>query len=537
MRFLASTRYWAVAAAGLLLAAAAQAQLGGRSTIIKDATILVGDGTVIESGSLVMQGDKISAVGAEVRGRGRAIDAKGKFITPGLIDVWSTVAFDGSLNGRSGTARAADAFDPFAKRDIEFSLQQGVTTVYLPARTMNGVGGRGSIVRLLPEAAADDYILRSDAALSLGLAMDPRSGALDRVRAYMNLRQLFTDAKAYRKSLEDYEEDLKEYEEKIKKRAEEEAKKPSGDKPAESAPATPGASPSGEQRGPRPGGRPGGRPAPRPSAEEIAAGDSADDGAEPSDDPAQVPPRPRPGRGRRGQDAEQPPPESGRPAAPSGPEFKDDIKKPVAPQKDLTKEALLDAIDGKLLVRVEAERPEDILNLVDLAEEFNLAMAIEGASGAHLVADHLRRARVSVILPVESPAMMWTDGARRTGSIAAPAKLARAGVPVFVGSATSGANRHLSLAAAQLVGRGVDENTALKSITSDAAKLLGIERETGQLTSGLSADLVIWSGHPFLPDSRVERVFIKGREVYSAVPSERDEPDTRGGEEGSEGSL
>jgi imidazolonepropionase-like amidohydrolase len=35
----------------------------------------------------------------------------------------------------------------------------------------------------------------------------------------------------------------------------------------------------------------------------------------------------------------------------------------------------------------------------------------------------------------------------------------------------------------------------------------------------MQADVVIWSGHPLAAGSRVERVFIAGREVYDASAS------------------
>jgi imidazolonepropionase-like amidohydrolase len=57
---------------------------------------------------------------------------------------------------------------------------------------------------------------------------------------------------------------------------------------------------------------------------------------------------------------------------------------------------------------------------------------------------------------------------------------------------------------------------ALAVLTSDAAKLLGVSDKIGRIDRGLSADLVVWSEHPFSAGARVERVYIAGREVYSA---------------------
>ena len=42
----------------------------------------------------------------------------------------------------------------------------------------------------------------------------------------------------------------------------------------------------------------------------------------------------------------------------------------------------------------------------------------------------------------------------------------------------------------------------------------GAADKIGSLERGKSADVVIWSGHPFAPDTVVEYVFVNGREVY-----------------------
>jgi imidazolonepropionase-like amidohydrolase/ABC-type multidrug transport system permease subunit len=63
-----------------------------RNTLIRDARIIVGDGKVIESGSILIQNGKIAQVfeGAAPEAselRAEAIDAAGKTVMPGLIDV------------------------------------------------------------------------------------------------------------------------------------------------------------------------------------------------------------------------------------------------------------------------------------------------------------------------------------------------------------------------------------------------------------------------------------------------------------------
>jgi len=58
--------------------------------LITNARIIDGTGTEIESGSLLITDGKISAIGADVTGDASlTIDAGGKFVTPGIIDIHS----------------------------------------------------------------------------------------------------------------------------------------------------------------------------------------------------------------------------------------------------------------------------------------------------------------------------------------------------------------------------------------------------------------------------------------------------------------
>ena len=74
--------------------------------------------------------------------------------------------------------------------------------------------------------------------------------------------------------------------------------------------------------------------------------------------------------------------------------------------------------------------------------------------------------------------------------------------------------RRLNLDAAKVEKYGgVPEEEALKMITLNAAKQLGIDKRTGSVEVGKDADLVIWNAHPFSVYSRPEITMIEG-EIY-----------------------
>ena len=63
-------------------------------------------------------------------------------------------------------------------------------------------------------------------------------------------------------------------------------------------------------------------------------------------------------------------------------------------------------------------------------------------------------------------------------------------------------------------GFGLKEQDAIKWITYNAAKSLGVEKETGSLSQGKQADVVIWDKNPFSIYAKAETVYIDGAKVY-----------------------
>ncbi len=101
-----------------------------RNTLIRDARIIVGDGKVIESGSILVKGGKIAEVyegtapDAESL-KAEGIDAAGKTVMPGLIDVHVHL---GSAGGYYADPKAYEAQDAPGRALAQY-LFSGVTAV------------------------------------------------------------------------------------------------------------------------------------------------------------------------------------------------------------------------------------------------------------------------------------------------------------------------------------------------------------------------------------------------------------------------
>ncbi|HKB16902.1 MAG TPA: amidohydrolase family protein, partial [Planctomycetota bacterium] len=62
---------------------------------------------------------------------------------------------------------------------------------------------------------------------------------------------------------------------------------------------------------------------------------------------------------------------------------------------------------------------------------------------------------------------------------------------------------------------GLPFDAALRAVTLDAARILGVESRVGSIEEGKDADLVLWEAAPFA--SRPLAVLIDGRLVYDAA--------------------
>lgn len=180
----------------------------------------------------------------------------------------------------------------------------------------------------------------------------------------------------------------------------------------------------------------------------------------------------------------------------------------AAPAADLR--ALLPALRGELTVQIGANRRSDIANALRLAAEYDLKIVITGGTEAWQVADQLRAANVPVIL---NPT---TNGPRYSGlspRLDNAAILARAGVTVAVSTFDSHNARNVRQMAGNAVAHGLSRANALRAVTINAARALGIDDRYGTLENGRVGNVVVWSGDPLELSTVAEHVMIRGVEI------------------------
>lgn len=176
---------------------------------------------------------------------------------------------------------------------------------------------------------------------------------------------------------------------------------------------------------------------------------------------------------------------------------------------DLNMEALIKVLQKQMPLRAHAHRADDIVTAIRIAKEFDVDIIIEHATEGHLIADLIAAAKIPAVL---GPNLITRAKMElKELNLAAPAILFQKGVffalmsdhpvlpsgflPVYAGIAAR---------------YGLPEEEALRAITVNAAKILGISQRVGSLAPGLDADLVVWSDYPLLLSAKPEMVFVDG---------------------------
>ena len=168
-----------------------------------------------------------------------------------------------------------------------------------------------------------------------------------------------------------------------------------------------------------------------------------------------------------------------------------------APGRDLALEAIAGVLRRELPLVVTAHRAQDIASALRLAEEFKLKLVLDGAAEAHLVIDEIKASGFPVSLHAT---MKRSVGDAENLSFETAAKLQAAGIPFAIQSGYEAyvpKTRVVLFEAAVAASHGLGFDAALASITSSAAKILGLEDRVGTLAAGMDGDVALFDGDPF----------------------------------------
>ncbi|MFN8118376.1 MAG: amidohydrolase [Micropruina glycogenica] len=181
--------------------------------------------------------------------------------------------------------------------------------------------------------------------------------------------------------------------------------------------------------------------------------------------------------------------------------------------RDLKLEALAAVLEREIPWRQHCHRADDIATAMRVADEFGYDLVIDHGTEGFLIADLIAERGVPVLI---GPLLTSRSKVElRNRSLANPGRLAAAGVEISIITDHPVVPVHFLVHQATLaVKEGLDPEVALRALTINPAKVLGVADRVGSLEVGKLGDVVIWSGDPLDVMQRALQVLIAGVSVY-----------------------
>ncbi|MFC4292259.1 amidohydrolase [Sphingorhabdus arenilitoris] len=205
--------------------------------------------------------------------------------------------------------------------------------------------------------------------------------------------------------------------------------------------------------------------------------------------------------------------------------------------RDIGMETLAGVLDGDILVHNHCYRADEMALVMDMAKEFGYKItAFHHAVESYKIGDLLKAHGAC--------SAVWADwwGFKMEAYDAIPenaALIENAGACTIIHSDDENQIQRLNQEAAKAMADGrrmgidISEGTAIKWITLNPAKAMGIDKMTGSLAPGKMADLVLWNGNPLSVYSRPDKVWIDGALMFDAAnPARRPVSDFELGQPG-----
>jgi imidazolonepropionase-like amidohydrolase len=416
--------------------------------LIQGATLLTGTGERLDGADILIANGRIQAIGKSLTAPGdaRIIDAKAKWVTPGLIDihshlgVYASPAVSGLDDGNEATSPVTS--NVWAEHSVwpqdpgfEAALEGGVTTLQILPGSANLIGGRSVVVKNV-QGATYQAMKFPGAVYGLKMACgenpkrvygEKHQAPSTRMGNVAGYRQAFADAQDYQQQWDKYQRESAEFNKKKAERADGAAKK---------------------------------------SKDKDGAADK-------------------------------------------------ELKPPSPPKRDLKLETLAEVMKGNIRVHMHCYRSDEMATMLDVADEFGFKIvAFHHAVEAYKISDRLADKGVC--------AAMWADwwGFKMEAYDGVQENLPMVDFPehscAIVHSDSGDGIQRLNQEAAKAMAHGqragltVPPERAIRWLTANPAKSLGLEDRIGTLEAGKGADVVIWNGNPFSVYALAEQVFIDG---------------------------
>lgn len=182
--------------------------------------------------------------------------------------------------------------------------------------------------------------------------------------------------------------------------------------------------------------------------------------------------------------------------------------------RDFYWDTYLPVLNKQIPIKIHAHRADDIMSGIRLAEKFNLKFTLDHCTEGHLIVDELLSRNAPIM--TGPPLLFKSKQELKNATINTSKILIEAGCLVSLTSDHPFSNiSYLTTAAGLMVKKGLPYSEAIKMITLNPAKAIGMEKNIGSIVEGKDADIVILDGDPLEIRTNIETTIIKGKIIYN----------------------
>lgn len=181
--------------------------------------------------------------------------------------------------------------------------------------------------------------------------------------------------------------------------------------------------------------------------------------------------------------------------------------------KDIRMEAMRPIFENGMNVFIDAGEYRQILEVIKFTKKFALKTVIVGAFDSWRCADELREAGISVIIP-RTHSLPARDEDGYDEQFLLPKKLAEKNVLFAFSDNGAWQQRNVAFQAGTAVAFGLSEADALKGLTFNPAKILGVDNRLGSIEVGKDASLFVSTGNAIDGlTNNLTYAFIQGKKI------------------------
>ncbi len=175
-------------------------------------------------------------------------------------------------------------------------------------------------------------------------------------------------------------------------------------------------------------------------------------------------------------------------------------------------EAMIPVVKRELPLKCHAHRADDILTVIRIAKEYDIKVTLDHVTDARCIIPQIKESGFSCIC---GPALTHKSKFELANmSFETPNELYKAGILFsIITDSPVVPQQYLSLSAALAAKAGLPEYEAIKAITINPAKILGLDNRLGSIKEGKDADFVICTKNILDTTNEIKAVYVDGKKA------------------------